>query len=155
MIFIDTGAFLGRYIDRDQYHLEALEGWRQIRGSASRCYTSNFVLDETFTYLARRTSYEFAAERARCLCSSEVLHILRPDGDDELRAVGYFEKFADQRVSFTDCVSFALMKKKRIRRVFSFDRHFALAGFEPWPGGWHSVHEPRAEYDPEHGSASE
>ena len=146
MIFIDTGAFLARYLARDQYHQEAAAAWAQLEGSTQRCFTSNFVLDETFTLLARRASYRFAAKRARSLLLSEVLEILRPDYEDELRALEHFEKLADQQVSFTDCASFALMKRERIRRAFSFDQHFAYAGFELWPGGWFSVHEPRAKY---------
>ncbi len=43
-----------------------------------------------------------------------------------------FEKYADQRVSFTDCISFVLMRRHKIRQVFSFDRHFELAGFVVW-----------------------
>jgi predicted nucleic acid-binding protein len=41
--------------------------------------------------------------------------------------------FGDQAVSFTDALSFAVMRRMRIERAFSFDRHFALAGFELWP----------------------
>ncbi len=147
MIFLDTGAFLGTYIERDQYHHQALAAWQELKTSTWRCFTSNFVLDETFSLLARRASYRFAAGRARDLLTSGVLEILRPDQETELQALDYFEKFADQQVSFTDCTSFALMKRQRIQRAFAFDRHFALAGFELWSGGWHSVHEPQAEYD--------
>jgi uncharacterized protein len=147
VIFLDTGGFLGKYATRDQYHQLAIAGWREIEASSMRCVTSNFVLDEMLTLLGRRTSYEFAAERARRLLTSKVLEILRPDQEHELEALTDFEKFADQGVSFTDCVSFALMRSRRIRRVFSFDRHFALAGFELWPGRWTSVHEPAPEYD--------
>jgi uncharacterized protein len=146
VIFIDTGAFVARFVTRDQFHDEAVFAWRQLRDSGLECLTSNFVLDETFTLLARRTSYDFAAQRARNLLTSAELEILRPDRDDELQALARFEKFADQRVSFTDCVSFELMKSRRVRRVFSFDRHFALAGFEAWPGGWSMVHEPESRY---------
>jgi predicted nucleic acid-binding protein len=40
---------------------------------------------------------------------------------------------ADQRVQFADCVSFVMMRRYRPKRVFGFDRHFAMAGFELWP----------------------
>ncbi len=29
-IFIDTGAFIARYIASDQYHLKAIEQWQKI-----------------------------------------------------------------------------------------------------------------------------
>jgi len=133
VIFIDTGAFLARYIARDQHHRRAEQGWSRLRARGWRCHTSNFVLDETFTLLGRRSSYAFAAARARGLMTSAVLTILRPTRDDELQAVERFERLADQRVSFTDCVSFVLMSKHRIRRAFTFDRHFRHAGFDVWP----------------------
>ena len=133
MIFIDSGAFLARFIARDQYHQRAVEAWRRLEEHRWRCCTSNFVLDETITLLGRWSSYEFAAARARSLLTSQALEILRPDQSDELEALELFEKMADQAVSFTDCVSFALMRKRRLERAFSFDRHFALAGYTLWP----------------------
>lgn len=133
MIFIDTGAFLARYIERDQYHDAATEHWQTLRSDRRLLFTSNFVLDETFTLLARRSTYQFAAQRAGNLFESRSLSILRPDEDDEPAALGLFHKYADQKVSFTDCISFVLMKKHSIRSVFSFDSHFTLAGFDIEP----------------------
>jgi predicted nucleic acid-binding protein len=133
VIFVDTGAFLARYVARDQYHKRAVTTWRRIEKRRDRCFTSNFVLDETFTLLARRTSYAFAAERARGLLASRVLVVLRPTKEDEIAALELFEKLADQEVSFTDCVSFALMQQAGIARAFSFDRHFDILGFQRVP----------------------
>ena len=131
MIFIDTGALIARFVERDQYHVHAVEFWRGLQTERTRCLTSNFVLSETFTLLARRTTYQFAVNRARSLYASTVLQILRPSDEDEHAALGYFDKYADQQVSFTDCVSFALMERHGIRDVFTFDRHFMMAGFVP------------------------
>ena len=72
-----------------------------LKGERLPCFTSNFVLDETLTLLARRTDYRFASERGRALYSSGELHILRPTLEDELAAFDWFEKYADQEVSFT------------------------------------------------------
>ena len=99
----------------------------------SPLFTSNFVLDETFTLLARQAGYPFAAERADAIYSSRVLTILRPDASDEAAALVLFRKLADQEVSFTDSVSFALMRRLRLTRAFTFDRHFEAAGFTVWP----------------------
>lgn len=133
MIFVDTAAFLARHLERDQYHERASKAWKRLRVERARLVTSNFVLDELFTLLARRASYAFAAGRARHILSSEELEILRPDLETEIEAVDLFEKYADQKISFTDCTSFVLMRQHKIRQVFSFDRHFELAGFDLWP----------------------
>jgi predicted nucleic acid-binding protein len=133
VIFVDTGAFLARYLPRDNRHVRAARSWKALARRDWKCYTSSFVLDETFTLLARRSSYAFAAERARAIYASKALQILRPAADDEHQALVLFEKYADQEVSFTDCISFTLMKRQHIRRAFAFDRHFKDAGFEVWP----------------------
>ena len=133
MIFIDTGAFLARYIERDQHHDAATKHWQTLRKDRRQCFTSNFVLDETMTLLARRSTYQFAAERARNLFKSTSLLILRSDENAEVAALELFQKYADQSVSFTDCASFVLMEKQNIKCAFSFDRHFAIAGFEVEP----------------------
>ena len=130
MIYLDTGAFIARYVQRDQYHHQALKAWESLAKSGQRCATSNFVLNEAFTLLARRAGYHFAAQRARRILSSDVLTILRPVEEDEYAAVDLLEKYADQAVSFTDCVSFVLMRRHGIKEVFSFDSHFARAGFQ-------------------------
>lgn len=129
MIFIDTGAFLARYLSSDRYHSVAIGLWSRLGKKQNFCFTSNFVLDETFTLLGRRAGYAFAAERAENIYASELLTILRPGHREEMKAIESFRKFLDQGISFTDCISFVLMKNKGIKRVFSFDKHFQYAGF--------------------------
>jgi uncharacterized protein len=54
MIFVDTSAFLARYLTNDQHHRAALAIWRDLERPEARLYTSSFVLDETLTLLGRR-----------------------------------------------------------------------------------------------------
>jgi uncharacterized protein len=129
LIYIDTGAFIGRYIARDDHHKKATSTWGLLEKSKEQLFTSNFVLDETFTLLGRRTGYPFAAARARSILASEAITILRPVKYDELDALKLFEKYADQSVSYTDCISFVLMRSHKLERAFTFDKHFKIAGF--------------------------
>jgi predicted nucleic acid-binding protein len=131
MIFVDTGPLLARYLARDQYHERAVVGWQMLR--SHRCATTPHVLDEVLTLLGRRAGNAFAADRGRAILTSRVLEIERPGLDDELAALDLFETYADQSVSYTDALSFAIMRRLGIERAFSFDRHFVLAGFELWP----------------------
>lgn len=133
MIFIDTGAFVARYHDADQDHAAALKGWRALEESRRRCFTSNVVLSETFSLLGRRIGHAFAAERARHILSSQVLTVLRPGPEEDLQAIPLFAKYADQKISFVDCLSFVLMRKEQIRFAFTFDSDFERAGFQRWP----------------------
>lgn len=133
MIFIDTGAFLARYVEKDQFHPLASAFWHDLRTKQQRLATSNFVIDELATLLCRRAGHQFTAQRLKNLYASSTLEILRPDREDELHALKWLTKFADQDVSFTDCTSFVLMRSRRIKRVFSFDRHFDAAGFQRMP----------------------
>jgi len=133
VIFIDTSAFLARYLPHDQHHSAAVEYWEKLGKDNAMCSTSNFVLDELLSLLVRRASGNFAAKRARHLYASNLLQILRPNEADETAAVILLEKYADHRVSFTDCVSFVLMQRLGIADVFTFDSHFDLAGFNQLP----------------------
>ena len=133
MIFIDTGAFLARFLRNDQHHPKAVAVWEELSSNRENCFTSNFVLDETFTLLGRRAGYGFSVQRAKNIYASQALTICRPDREDEINALQFFGKFADQHVSFTDCISFVLMKREKIHRAFSFDRHFEFAGFDLVP----------------------
>lgn len=133
MIYIDTGAFLARHLSNDQYHTKAKDYWRAIRMRNEACATSNFVLDGTFTLLGRRAGYHFAAQRARNIYASDSLQIFKPTRKEELKAIDFFEKYSDHRLSFTDCISFVLMKTHKIKRVFTFDLHFQFLGFQISP----------------------
>ena len=127
MLFIDTGAFLARYLSGDSCHLKSAAIWKKIAGEA--LFTCNHVLEETLTLLSRSAGYNFAADRAQNIYSSPALEILFSSKEDEIAAIGIFRKYADQTVSFTDCISFVLMRRQGIKRAFTFDRHFAHAGF--------------------------
>ena len=126
MNFADTGAFLARYRKDDQYHREAVRLWPTLDRPV---VTSNHVIDELATALSRRAGYRFAADSVASIYASPGIDVLQSTRDDEIQAVLWMRKYADQEISFTDCVSFALMRRHGIRTAFTFDRHFRLAGF--------------------------
>ena len=127
MIFVDTGAFLGLYRKRDQHHERAAAIWAALKPPF---VTSSHVTAELATLLARQIGWLQAVYRVTDVYESPKIDVIASDRDDELEALRWMRKYADQRVSFTDCISFALMRRHRIRRAFTFDRHFRLAGFE-------------------------
>ena len=51
----------------------------------------------------------------------------------ENEAERILSKYSDQDFSYADAVSFALMKRLKIKNAFSFDKHFVIAGFVNLP----------------------
>ena len=132
-VFVDAGPLFARHIKRDQYHAPSVAQWKWLAADRRPLVTSNFVLDEAATLLGRRAGYAYAAEKARGWFTSKSMKILRPDADDELAALGRFTQYAGRGVSFTDCLSFALMTRHGVRTAFTFDRHFLPAWFVSEP----------------------
>lgn len=127
-IFIDTGAFLAKEIANDQHHAAAVSFWNFLDDDRVALYSSEHVLDEAMTLLARRTSYTWAAGWGQDALSSGISW-LKAEEKDWIAALRSMRKFADQGISFTDCVSFVLMRREGLRDAFGFDRHFSAAGF--------------------------
>lgn len=130
MIFVDAGAWIAICSKRDQYHAVAQERWKRFTTKAPRFSTSNLVLGEALNILARESSYEFAATQGRRILAMPGLTLLRPVEEDEQTALNLMTKWADQKIGFVDCLSFALMRRHRIKTAFAFDRHFEIAGFK-------------------------
>jgi predicted nucleic acid-binding protein len=45
----------------------------------------------------------------------------------------WLRRFGDQPFTLANAVSFAVMRKEKIRSAFTFDRHLSIAGFESLP----------------------
>lgn len=52
----------------------------------------------------------------------------------EQEAEKILRQYADQSFSYTDAVSFTLMRQRSIGEAFAFDQHFVTAGFVVVPG---------------------
>ncbi len=133
-MFIDTGAFIARYLRRDEHHAAATAGWVKLLRAGRQVVTSDMVVAEAINFLAQRTDGPFAAKAGFAILTLPLLRIARPAKDDETAALELMGRFEDQAFSFTDCVSFVLMKRAKIKRAFTFDADFAIAGFDAWPG---------------------
>ena len=132
-LFIDTGPLVGRVLPRDQHYHASRKGWGTLEDLNTKLFSSEHVLDEAVTLLARQAGSNYAVRWAREHLASQELVWLETTREDLQEALRWLDKFADQKLSFTDCLSFSLMRRQGIQTVFGFDQHFELAGFELWP----------------------
>lgn len=131
-LFIDTGAFYAKYVRSDQYHEKSLEGWERIIKEKIHPITTNFVLSEVITLFSYRFGHQSALQAAHEIYSSNFIEIQPMDRTLERNALMWFERYQDQKFSMVDACSFAFMEKHKIKETFSFDKHFAIAGFILW-----------------------
>jgi hypothetical protein len=110
---------------------------RVVAGSIWFLHTSDYVIDETVTFLRYHTSHATACtalDNFRDMATAGLL--LRHSIDTTLcrRAEGIFRQYDDQTFSFTDCTSFALCQSHNIRHVATVDSDFRIFGLLVVPG---------------------
>jgi len=129
-VFIDTGFFKALVDGDDDFNQQAEKLWQRLRGSGKVLITSNFIVDESLTVIRVKCCLEKALKFRDLLAEhSHIIKIIRVTVADEAGAWQWFEKDWS-KLSFTDCVSFALMKRLGIKRAAAFDEHFKRAGFK-------------------------
>jgi predicted nucleic acid-binding protein len=80
--------------------------------------------------LGRIAGYRYAADRIEDLHASQSIDVLASTRNDEVEAIRWMRKYSDNEISFTDCVSFAMMRRLEIRTAFALDRNVRDAGFQ-------------------------
>lgn len=130
-MFVDAGPFIGLYVERDQYHDRAVAAWALRQANTSDLVTTNFVLAETLNLIGKSRPAVATADAG--LAIYRRITIVPVEESDVIGALHWMRQYADQRFSFVDCTSFVLMRRLGLKRAFTFDHHFAVAGFHVWP----------------------
>jgi len=131
-IFVDTSAWDAIADGSDPNHEVALLFRDEIAGQC-RLVLTNYVLDELYTLLLMNIGYQRAVDFKRkldVLIQEGVLEVVWVSKDIATEAWTVFEQFnVDKKWSFTDCISYVVMKQRGITGVFAFDDDFAQMGF--------------------------
>lgn len=128
---MDSAGFFALWDAGDEHHAAAVRLQASLVRQRRRFVTTEYVVDETVTLLRMRHSHAAAVDFLDTIERSEALR-LEWIGPERFRAAGaLFRKHADKEWSFTDCVSFAMMREMRVREAFTTDYHFEQAGFVP------------------------
>ena len=129
-VFVDTAMFKAILDTADEFHAGAVKIWRQLRRRDIFLVTSNFILDEAFTLLRVRAGLKTAVALKKVIARSKKIKLERVTVLDERNAWSFFSGHDWSGLSFTDCVSFAMMKRLKLDSVATYDKHFERAGFK-------------------------
>jgi uncharacterized protein len=133
-LFVDSGAWIALVSARDQHHAEADSMFRAATTRKIRMVTTNLVLAEVHRLLLHRAGVRPAASALDRFEASPLLTIVFAGAEHHRAARAWMARLADQPMSYTDAVSFAVMDASRCSAAMSFDHDFMLAGFSLWFG---------------------
>lgn len=127
-VFVDTLAFYALMDRSDNNHQKAADLWASFLENGLHLKTSNYVIVESMALLQSRLGFKAADLWCRDVLSlAEVLWI---DSSAHNLAYELWLGLGRRKLSFVDCVSFALMRHYKVEKVFGFDRHFREQGFQ-------------------------
>ena len=127
-VFFDTSGFFALIDEHDRLHQDAVQ-WTRRHAGRARPITTEWVIGETCTLLIARKRHHIVPAFLDYVERSRALLLINPE-DTLLRAAkAMIRRQAEQGYSFVDCISFCLMKERRIKEAFTTDTHFQKAGF--------------------------
>lgn len=129
-LFVDTSAWCAYANRKDPDHSAVRDIFRSFDG---RITTSNFIFDETLSLCRYRLGHSAAATIGSVLLDDGTVDLIRITPEDERAAWTFFCQRSDHRYSFTDCTSFALMRRLGIGAVLALDGNFLIEGLHVVP----------------------
>jgi hypothetical protein len=136
LVFVDTGAWIAINNKRDNYHRVALKTNKELLENRYFYVTSDFVLDEAYTFLrydiGHKKTVEFG-ENIQNLREKRKIEVVHVSEELQQKAWDLFVQYSDRDFSFTDCTSFVAMWGRGINQAFTFDKHFIQIGFIVFP----------------------
>lgn len=128
-IFVDTSALVGKFLEEDEHHHRATSAMRGLLREGRHLISTDYIFDEVVTRIRGLGGHSNAMKAGDGILESEVIELI--DLDRPLRQIAWklFKKYKDQKLSFTDCTSFAVMEKFGISEAFTFDDDFKRVGY--------------------------
>ena len=107
-LFTDTSFFYALVDRRDAFHKTCKKLLQQAEIQRKRILTTNFIVAETHALILSRLGRSIAYQWLEAVM--EYAWIERVTEDDEVRARRKIRDFSDKDFSYTDAVSFVVMK---------------------------------------------
>lgn len=125
-LLADTSFFVAYLNARDEHHAIAVE-W--MHASTEPIVTTEWVLAELGNFLAEGPNRRLFGSLVRALVTEERMEIVPADHESFLNGLTLYARRPDQSWSLVDCISFCLMKTRKLKDALTADHHFQQAGF--------------------------
>ncbi|MFN2268522.1 MAG: type II toxin-antitoxin system VapC family toxin [Desulfonatronovibrio sp.] len=125
-IFMDTSYILALINAHDEFHKQAVNVADHING---KFITTEAVLTEIGNALAKPQWRELAIETINDLRDDDDVEVLSITPELFSKAITFYSSRMDKEWGLTDCISFVVMKDRKMTDALTTDHHFKQAGF--------------------------
>lgn len=129
-VFVDTSAWVALADNDDAHHKKAASVYPSLLKTYKSLITSNLVIAESYILILNELGHKAASKFLGGIRTSPRILKVYSSEEIETDAEEMLTKYADQDFSYTDAVSFVIMKKQEVKKAFCFDKHFLTTGFE-------------------------
>lgn len=131
-LFVDSSAWIALISARDTRHGEVEQMFRHAVGRRIALLTTNLVVAEVHRFILFRAGIRPAALAIDRIDASALLQVEFVTRSHHSAARDWLAHLDDQKISYTDAVSFAVMEARSCTTAISLDHDFVLAGFHLW-----------------------
>jgi predicted nucleic acid-binding protein len=128
-VFADTSFWVALLRPRDQYRAVSLRWKAWLTSHRVHLVTTEAVLWEWLNLCASQETRGPAALSYRDCQSDERIEVIPWRTRWTSAAFALYEQRLDKEWSLTDCLSFEIMRTRRMTEALTADHHFTQAGF--------------------------
>jgi len=132
-VFVDTSGWVAVTDGEDGNHVQMCAARNAALEAGQLLVTTDFVVDETLTFLRAKLGVEIAEQWWHAFDRSPRVRWERIEATRFEKAREMFFQYRDKNYSFTDCTSFVVMREAGLTHALTTDRHFRQMGFSVLP----------------------
>jgi len=130
VVFADTAFFVARFRPADQFHAIASAWNKYLSAKRIRIITTEAVLIEWLNAYSDHRLRGIAYTGYRAIHTSPSAEVLPFEDQSYTQALALYAASKDKNWALTDCLSFVIMRQRKLTAALTSDHHFTQAGFE-------------------------
>lgn len=128
-VFLDTSFALALVAAKDAFHIRATQIAQRIKSESIGMLTTREVIIELANFLSRAKLRSAAVRLIDSIHSDLSIEIVEISQATFQQAYQLYAARMDKDWSLTDCISFVVMRDRKIDQALTSDHHFEQAGF--------------------------
>ena len=129
-ILVDTQCLIAVTNLRDRGYAKARAEMTRLEQSGTRLVTTDAVLIEYCNALSKHQLRARAIAMVKLLATNPAFDVVHVTKEIYARSFGLYSNRPDKDWGLTDCISFEVLRERKLKQALTIDFHFQQAGFE-------------------------